>query len=93
MEVIRQVHERRLGESLASVEEALRQWREGVLPVFKIDDTIHQHMMRSKRYFALYANTPATSPEAVGILNEAMDLGLLPEQEYHELTSPRRRGP
>ncbi len=91
MEVIRQVHERRLAESLASVEEALRQWREGGLPVFKIDDAIHQHMMRSKRYFALYANTPATSPAAVGILKEAMDLGLLSEDEYRELAL-RRRG-
>ncbi len=88
--VIRQVHERRLAESLASVEEAIRQWREGALPILKIDNAIHQHTMRSKRYFALYANTPASSPEAVGVLQEAVDLGLLSEGEFRELTSVRR---
>lgn len=93
-EVIRQVHERRLAESLAPVEEAIRSWREGAVPIFQIDHAIHQHAMRSKRYFALYANTAASSPAAVGILTEAVDLGLLSENEYRRLTTvrPQRRG-
>ena len=93
MDVIRQVHERRLAESLAPLEEAIRRWREGGASVFQIDDAIHQHTMRSKRYFALYANTPATSPQAVGILKEALDLGMISQDEYQQLTTvqPRRR--
>lgn len=88
-EMIHQVHERRLADSLAPVEEAIRRWREGEAPIFQIDHAIHQHLMRSKRYFALYANTPASSPQAVGILEEAVDLGLLSRDEYRQLISVR----
>ncbi len=89
--MIHQVHERRLADSLAPVEEAIRRWREGEAPIFQIDAAIHQHLMRSKRYFALYANTPASSPQAVGILEEAVDLGLLSRHEYRQLISIRPR--
>ena len=88
-EVIRLVHERRLADSLAQVEEALRAWHEGLTPIFSVDDAIHQHMMRSKRYFALYANTPANSPAAVGILDEAVDLGIISREEYTKLVTLR----
>ena len=84
-EVIRLVHERRLAESLAQVEEAIRAWREGERSIFEIDKAIHQHSMRAKRYFAVYANTAASSPEAVGILDEALDLGLITKEEYAKL--------
>ena len=90
-EVIRKVHERRLAESLAPMEEAIRLWREGLATVFQIDGAIHQHTLRSKRYFALYANTPATSPVAVGILQEAVDLGMITEEEYRRLTNAQLR--
>ncbi len=85
-EIIRKVHEYRLAESLAPVEEAIRSWREGTLPIFQIDNAIHQHTMRAKRYFAVYANTPASSPDAVGILDEAKDLRLITDQEFKQLT-------
>ena len=84
-DLIRQVHEHRLAESLAPVEEAIRSWREGNLPIFQIDNTIHQHTMRAKRYFAVYANTPARSADAIGILDEAKDLRLITEEEYKQL--------
>ena len=85
IEVIRLVHEHRLAASLAQVEEALRAWHEGLTPIFSVDDAIRQHTMRSKRYFALYANTPASSPAAVGILDEAVELGIISKEEYERL--------
>ncbi len=92
-EIIRKVHERRLADSLATVEEAIRRWREDEAPIFQIDDAVNQHALRSKRYFALYANTAATSPSAAGILQEALDLGLISPDEHRQLSTiqPRRR--
>ena len=85
-EVIRLVHERRLAESLAPVEEAILSWREGARSIFEIDKAIHQHSMRAKRYFAVYANTAASSPEAVGVLEEALDLSIINKEEHKHLT-------
>ncbi len=79
------VHEHKLAESLAPVEEAIRRWRAGEAPIFAIDDAIHQHQMRSKRYWHLYANTAATSPEARYILEEALALKVISPQEHKEL--------
>ena len=86
-EVIRLVHERRLAESLAPVEEAILAWREGARSIFEIDNAIHQHSMRAKRYFAVYANTAASSPEALGILEEALDLSIINKEEHQHLTT------
>lgn len=90
------VHERKLAESLAPVEEAIRRWRAGKAPIFAIDDAIHQHQMRSRRYWHLYANTAATSPEAGYILDEALQLGLISSEQHRALKAiwnrPRRPG-
>ncbi len=88
--VIARVHEQHLAESLAPVEEAIRRWRAGEGSVFAIDDAIRQHQMRSKRYWNLYANAAATSPEVLYILKEALDLGLISEQKHRELTGIRQ---
>jgi len=88
--VIVKVHERRLADSLAPVEEAIRRWRAGEGSIFDIENAIHQHQMRSKRYWNLYANTAAASPQAVYILDEAMDLGLITPEQYQEMTRVRR---
>jgi hypothetical protein len=89
-EVIRAVHEKRLAESLAEVEQALADWREGRLPVLRVDDVIHQHAMRAKRYYAHYANTSARAPEAVGILEEAVTLGIISSEEQQRLLAVKR---
>jgi len=93
--VIRKVHEWKLAESLAPVERAIQDWRAGQRPVFDIDDEIHQHQMRAKRYWGLYANTAASSHEIAYILKEAFDLGLIDEKEHNELLAiwrqPRRK--
>ncbi len=85
-ELIRQVHEKRLGDSLAQVEQAILDWREGALPIMKVDDVIRQHAQRAARYFSRYANTAARDREAMGVLDEAKDLGLLSEDQYRDLT-------
>lgn len=85
--VITRVHEHRLAESLAPVEGAIRRWREGQAPIFAIDDAIHQHQMRSKRYWHLYANTAASSPEAGYILKEALELKLISPAEHQEVAA------
>ncbi len=83
--LITRVHETRLAESLAPVEEAIRKWRAGEAPIFAIDDAIHQHQMRSKRYWHLYANTAVSSPEAGFILDEALQMKLVTPAEHREL--------
>ena len=88
--VIGRVHERRLAESLSRVEEAIRLWRAGQGTVFQVDDAIHQHQMRSKRLWGLYANTAATSPEVLYIMDEARELGLITPREHREYTGFRR---
>jgi hypothetical protein len=85
--VITRVHERRLAESLAPVEEAIRVWREEEGPIFAIEDAIHQHTMRSKRYWHLYANTAVTAPEVDYILDEALELGLITAEEKKEIAA------
>ncbi|MGH9510449.1 MAG: hypothetical protein ACRD2M_10960 [Terriglobales bacterium] len=89
--VISQVHQRRLADSLAPVEEAIRRWRAGEGSIFEIEDAIHKHQMRSRRFWNLYANTAATSPQVIYVLNEALDLGLLTREQYQELTRVRRK--
>ncbi len=89
--VIGKVHERRLAESLASVEEAIQRWRAGEGTVFQVDDAIHQHQGRSRRFWILYANAAATSPEVVYIMEEALKLGLISAKEHREFTGFRRR--
>ena len=91
--VMARVHEHKLAESLAPVEEAIRRWRAGEAAIFAIDDAIHQHQMRSKRYWHLYANTAAGSPEAGYILDEALQLKLISPAEHRELTERWRRPP
>jgi phage terminase Nu1 subunit (DNA packaging protein) len=81
------VHERKLAESLEPVERAIRDWREGRGPIVATDDAIHQHQMRSRRYWHLYANTAASSPEAGYILDEALELKLISPAEHKELTA------
>ena len=88
--VIAQVHERRLAESLAPVEEAIRRWREGEGTVFAVDDAIHQHQMRSKRYWNLYPHTAAASPQVLYILDEALEMGLISAEQHRELGRIRR---
>jgi hypothetical protein len=83
--VVTRVHERRLVESLAPVEEAIRKWRAGEAAIFAIDDAIHQHQMRSRRYWHLYANASVTSPEVGFILDEALQFGLISADEHREL--------
>ncbi len=83
--IIRRVHERHLADSLAPVEEALQKWRAGEGAIFAIDDAIHQHQMRSRRYWHLYANASATSPEVGFILDEALQFGLLSADEHRDL--------
>jgi endo-alpha-1,4-polygalactosaminidase (GH114 family) len=94
--VLSRVHERRLAESLARVEEALRAWHAGEGTVFAVDDAIHQHQMRSRRYWHLYANTAVTSPEVGFILDEALQLGLISSEQHRALKAiwnrPRRPG-
>lgn len=79
------VHERHMAESLAPVEEAIRRWRAAEGGIFAIDDAIHQHQMRSRRYWHLYANTAVTSPEVGFILDEALQFGLISPDEHREL--------
>src|ERR1039458_6217506 len=91
-ELIRQVHEKRLGESLAKVEQAILDWREGALPIMKVDDVIRQHSQRAARYFSRYANVAARDLEAMGVLDEAKTLGLIDdrsEEHTSELQSLR----
>ena len=89
-EVIRAVHEKRLAESLEQVEEALRRWREGSTPVFAVDDAILKHNERSRKFFIHYANTPASAPEALGVLDEALALGMINAEEYRVLTTLKK---
>ncbi len=93
-EVVRRVHEHRLGESLQKVEEALAAWRAGKATPFDVDEAIHQHQLRSRKMFMLYANAPVTSPEMESILREARDLKLITDKELGELLTipkaPRR---
>ena len=89
-EAIRAVHERRLGESLAQVEDAIKQWREGAMPVFEVDAAILKHTERARKFFIHYANTAASAPEAIGVLDEAMHLGLITREEYAELTTLKK---
>src|ERR1022692_2916983 len=84
-EIIRRVHERRQADSLAQVEQAILDWREGSLPILKVDDVIRLHIQRATRYFSRYANTPASALDATPILDEAIDLGLIGDAEYNEL--------
>jgi hypothetical protein len=86
-EVIRLVHERRLAESIALVEEAIRFWKAGEASVFEIDEAIRKHSDRARHHFIRYANTPAIAPEAVGILDEALALGMIDQEEYRRLTT------
>jgi len=85
-ELIRQVHEKRLSESLAQVEQAILDWREGALPIMKVDDVIRQHSQRAARYFSRYANVAARDLEAMGVLDEAKALGLIDDSQYRDLT-------
>ena len=89
-EVIRALHEKHLTESLAQVEETLKQWREGSIKVFEVDAAILKHTERARKYFIHYANTPASAPEAIGALDEALALGLITSHEYHELTTLKK---
>jgi hypothetical protein len=83
--VLSRVYEHHLAESLARVEEALRAWHAGEGTVFAVDDAIHQHQMRSRRYWHLYANTAVTSPEVGFILDEALQFGMISPDEHREL--------
>jgi len=83
--VLSRVHERHLAESLAPVEEAIRQWHAAEGGIFAIDDAIHQHQMRSRRYWHLYANAAVTSPEVGFILDEALQFGMISPDEHREL--------
>ena len=85
-ELIRQVHEKRLTESLAQVEQAILDWREGALPIMKVDDVIRQHTQRAARYFSRYANVAARDLEAMGVLDEAKAFGLIDDNQYRDLT-------
>ena len=89
-EVIRALHERHLAESLAQVEETLRQWRDGSIKVFEVDAAILKHTERARKYFIHYANTPANAPEVLGILDEAEALGVISKDEYHTLTTLKK---
>src|SRR5258708_511038 len=84
-EIIRQVHEFRQAESLAQVEQAIIDWRDGALPISKVDDVIRLHMQKATRFFSRYANTPASALDATPILDEAIDLGLIGDAEYNQL--------
>jgi len=94
--VLSRVYEHHLAESLAPVEEAIRKWHAAEGSIFAIDDAIHQHQMRSRRYWHLYANTAVTSPEVGFILDEALQFGLIPSEEHLALKAiwnrPRRPG-
>lgn len=83
--VMSRVHEHHLAGSLAPVEEGIRKWRAGEGSIFAIDAAIHQHQMRSRRYWHLYANTAAASPEAGYILDEALRFGLISPAEHGDL--------
>jgi hypothetical protein len=83
--VLSRVHERHMAESLAPVEEAIRKWHAAEGGIFAIDDAIHQHQMRSRRYWHLYANAAVTSPEVGYILDEALQLGLISSEEHRGL--------
>ncbi|GEM_PF-7004714 len=85
-ELIRQVHEKRVGDSLALVEQALADWRAGALATLKVDDAMRKHLQLSTRYFARYANTAARDMEAISIVEEAKDLGFLNDEEFRGLT-------
>lgn len=87
---IRAVHEKRLAESLSEVEEALKQWRDGSIAVFEVDAAILKHTERARKFFIHYANTAASAPEAIGVLDEAMALGLLTREQYAELTTLKK---
>ena len=82
--VIVRVHERRMAESLAQVEQAIARWRDGSSTVFDVDDVIRQHQNRAKHFWNLYANSAATSPEVHYILDEALKLGLISQTEHHD---------
>ena len=84
--VIAQVHERRLADSIAPVEDAIQSWRAGESSVFAVEEAIYQHQMRSKRYWNLYAHAGAASPQVPYILNEALELGLISREQHQELT-------
>jgi hypothetical protein len=84
--LIRQVHEKRLADSLAVVEQTLLSWREGGVPIMKVDDVIREHSQRSARFFSRYANTAARDLEAMGVLDEARAFGFIEEEEYRQLT-------
>ena len=91
---INKVHERKLAESLEPVEEALRKWHDGEGTIFQVNDAMHQHQMRAKRFWGLYANTAATSLEVPYIMEEALRLGLISPAEFRQLSEPpaqRRR--
>ncbi len=83
--LIARVHERRLAESLAPVEEALGGWRAGEATAFEVDEQIRQHTMRSRRFYLLYANAAVDSPETGFILDEALQLGLISPHEHRQL--------
>lgn len=89
-EAIRAVHEKRLGESLAQVEEAIKQWREGAIAVFAVDAAILKHTERARKFFIHYANTAASAPEAIGVLDEAMHLGVITREQYADLTTLKK---
>jgi hypothetical protein len=89
-EVIRAVHEKRLGDSLAQIEEAIREWREGAVSAFAVDDAIRKHTEQARKFFIHYANTAASAPEAVGILDEAVILGVIGKEEYAQLTTLKK---
>ena len=84
-EVVKRVHEHRVGESLAKVEEAIAGWRAGKTSPFAVDEAIHQHQLRSRKMYMLYANAPVTSPEMESILREARDLKVITDKELGEL--------
>ena len=88
--VIGRVHEQRLAESLAPVEEAIQRWHAGQGAVFQVDDAVRQQQIRSRRYWALYANAAATSPEVVYIMDEALKLGFISPKQHREFTGFRR---
>jgi hypothetical protein len=85
--VIERVHEHKLAESLAPVEEAIKRWREEQAPIFDIEDAIHHHQMRAKRFWHLYANTAANSGQAGFVLDEALELKLISPEEHRDLTA------
>lgn len=84
-DVVRRVHEHRLGDSLQKVEAAIAAWHAGNSSPFDVEEAIHQHQLRARKMYLLYANTPVTSPEMESILREARDLKLITDKELGEL--------